>query len=129
MYVDFYHASQGPRILFLLRSTDDRAWLQGLLRDLASRRVSMFGLQQVERTEFSKNGPPILLKLVENEGSRQIQYEKTGSDGKVLVWSRHAEGWLECAQKIAALAAPGHQFMGNGEAEIAVSFLENLKKT
>jgi hypothetical protein len=69
------------------------------------------------------------LKLVENEGSRQIQYQKTGADGKVLLWSRHAEGWLECAQKIAALAAPGHQFMGNGEAEIEVSFLENLKKT
>ena len=77
---------------------------------------------------FSTNCPPILLKLIENEGSRQIQYESTHAKDKILAWSRHDEGWLECAEQIAALGAPGHQYMGNGEAEIEVSFLEDLKK-
>jgi hypothetical protein len=127
MYVDFYLSSQGPRIVFLLRSTHDRDWLLGLFRDLANHRVSKFALRQIEWTEFSTNCPSILLKLVKNEGSQQIVYENTDSDGKVLAWSRHDEGWLECAEKIAALAKSGHQHMGNGEAEIEVSFLEDLK--
>ena|ERR1700730_10250807 len=129
MYVDFYLSSQGPRIVFLLRSTNDRDRLLGLFCDLANHRVSKFALRQIEWTEYSTNCPSILLKPVKNEGSQQILYENTDADGKILEWSRHDEGSLECAEKIAALAKPAHQYMGNGEAEIEVSFLEDLKNS
>jgi hypothetical protein len=127
MYVGFHVSSQGPRIMFLLRSTSDRDRLLGLLGDLASHRVSRFALRQTEWAEFSTNCPSILLKLVKKEGAQQISYENTNADGKILAWSRHEEGWLECAGKVAALAKPGHRYLGNGEAEIEVSFLEDLK--
>jgi hypothetical protein len=128
MYVDFYLSAQHPCILFLLQSTNDRTHLLELFRGLADRRISKCALWQAEWTEFSTSCPPIILQLVRNEESWQILYENTNADGKVLVWSRHEEGWLECAEKIAALTASGHQYMGTGEAEIEVSFLEALKK-
>jgi hypothetical protein len=48
MYVDLYLASQGPRILFLLQSTNDRTQLLELFRGLADRRISKFALWQAE---------------------------------------------------------------------------------
>jgi hypothetical protein len=129
MYVDSRLSSQLSRILFLLRSIDDKTQLLELFRDLPAGRVSRFALWQAGWAEFSTSCPPILLKLVKNERSWQIQYENSDADGKVLVWSRHDEGWLECAEKIAALSGPSHQFMGSGEAEIELSFLEALRKT
>jgi hypothetical protein len=98
--------------VFLLRSTNDRTHLLELFRDLADRRISKFALWHAGWTEFSTTCPPILLKIVKNEESWQIQYENTNADGKVLVGSRHEEGWLECAEKIAALTGPGHQIYG-----------------
>jgi hypothetical protein len=113
--------------VFLLRSTNDRDWLLGRVRDLANHRVSKFTLRQVEWTEFSTNCPSILWKLFKKEGSQQIVYEHTDADGKIPAWSRHDEGWLECAEKIAALAKSGPQYRGNGEAEIEVCFLEDFQ--
>jgi hypothetical protein len=70
--------------VFLLRSTNDRDWLLGRVRDLANHRVSKFTLRQVEWTEFSTNCPSILWKLFKKEGSQQIVYEHTDADGRSL---------------------------------------------
>jgi hypothetical protein len=96
--------------------------------DLANRRITEFALKQAEWVEISASCPPIVFKLVEQEFSGQIQIAKTRADEKVFVWSRHAEGWLECAEKIEALTGLGHQCLGDGVVEIEVSFLENLQR-
>ena len=129
MTVDFYlRRSRGARIKFLLQSSDDRDHLRELFLDLARRRVSEYSLKDAIWAEFSANCPPITLKFVTNEGSAQIQSEKTDDGARTFCWSRHEEGWLECAEKIDALTGPGHQYMGSGEAEIEVSFLEGLSR-
>jgi hypothetical protein len=124
MMVDFYLSPHGNRIMFVLQSSDDRDHLRELFLDLAHRRVSEYSLEDASWAQFSTDCPPITLKFVTQEVSRQIQSKRTDDGARALCWSRHEQGWLECAEKIDALTAPGHQYMGGGEAEIEVSFLE-----
>jgi len=114
--------------MFVLQSSDDRDHLRDLFLDLAHRRVSEYSLEDAIWAEFSTNCPPITLKFVTKEVSAQIQCEKTDDRARAFCWSRHEEGWLECAEKIDAFTAPGHQYMGSGEAEVEVSFLEYLSR-
>jgi hypothetical protein len=128
MYIDSYPSSSGIRIMFLLRSPEDRNRLRQVFVDLANQRITEIALKREDWMEFSANCLPLNLKLVDHEVSSQIQFGKTHADGKVFAWSRHTEGWLECADKIEALTEPGHQYLGGGVAEIEVSFLENLQR-
>lgn len=128
MMEDFYLSPHGSRIRFLVQSSDDRDHLRELFLDLAHRRVSEYSLEDAIWAEFSTDCPPIILKCVTQEVSRQIESERTDDGAQALCWSRHEQGWLECAEKIDALTAPGHQYMGGGDAEIEVSFLEYLSR-
>jgi hypothetical protein len=110
--------------MVLLHASDARDQLRELFLDLAHRRVSEYSLKDVMWAEFSANCPPSTLKFVTNEVSAQIQSEKAGDGARAFGWSRHEEGWLECAEKTDALTTSGRQHLGGGDAEIEVSFLE-----
>ena len=128
MLVDSYRAKNGIKILFKIDSTEDRDSLQALFLNLASKQLGDINLRDEAWVEFTPDTPAIVLKFVPREASRQIEKGSLKSLGDVLVWSRHEDGWLECAEKVAALDGPGHQYMGTGEAEIEVSFMENLRR-
>lgn len=127
MNVDCYTRSYSAHIMFVLRSNDDRARLRDLFLDLAHHRVTEVSLRQADWVEFATNCRSIVFRLVTSEASRQIQTE-TSDDRETFVWSRHEEGWMECAEKMDALRERSHQCMGNGDAEIEISFLEDLKQ-
>jgi hypothetical protein len=123
MFVALYRAKDGPRIIFRLQSAEEREKLRALFLDLANRRIDEFSLRDATWVEFAATCPTIALQYRPDETSRQIQYKGKDDIGKILTWTRHEEGWMECVEKIEALSGPGHQFMGSGEAEVEVSFL------
>jgi hypothetical protein len=128
MLVDSYRAKNGIKILFKLDSTEDRDSLRALFLNRSNKPLGDINLRDEAWAEFTPDTPAIVLKFVPREAARQIEKRKSKSVGEVLVWSRHEDGWLECAEKVAALDGPGHQYMGTGEAEIEVSFMENLRR-
>jgi hypothetical protein len=119
----YHRPSRSLRIILLLRSSDDRDRLRKLFLDLAHQRVTTIALRQADWVEIEASCPSIVLKFVTNEDSPQLQ-KKTTKEGKSLIWSRHEEGWMECAEKMDTLTEGSHQYMGYGDAEIEVSFLE-----
>ena len=124
MDVDCYTRSPSAHIMFVLRSRNDRARLGDLFLGLAHRQVAKVSLRQADWVEFATNCPSIVLRLVARESSRRIQTETDG--GRTFVWSRHKQDWMECAEKMGTLTERGHHYMGNGDAEIEISFLEDL---
>jgi hypothetical protein len=128
MYIDSYPSPSGTHIMFLLRSVEDRTRLLEIFTSLADRRVSQFAFRRTEWVELSTACPPIILKLVEGQASRQIRAEEGAPDGNVFTWSRHSDGWRECAEKVESLVKSSHQYMGDGVVQVEVSFLENLQR-
>jgi hypothetical protein len=128
MLIDSYRAKNGIRILFKLDSMEDRGSLRALFLNLSSGWLTDINLRDEAWTEFRPDAPAILLRLVPREKAWQIEKSRSKELGDIFIWSRHEDGWLECAEKVAALDGPGHQYMGTGEAEIEVSFMENLRR-
>ena len=128
MFIALYRARESTRIIFRLQSSEEKERLRALFLDLANRRIGEFNLRDVAWTEFAATCPTIILQYRPDEASRQIQYQGEDYIGKILTWTRHEEGWMECAEKIEALTELGHQFMGSGEADVKVSFLEYPEK-
>jgi len=128
MLVDSYRGKSGLRIIFKIDSAKDRDSLRALFLNLSNEQLGNINLRDEAWTEFTPDTPAIVLKFVPRESSWQIEKRDLENLGEVIVWSRHEDGWLECAEKVAALNGPGHQYMGTGEAEIEVSFMENLRR-
>jgi hypothetical protein len=66
-------------------------------------------------------------RVAEPSATLRVASRKEGVD---IEWSRHREGWLECAEKIDALRMPGHQYLTRevDDAVVEVSFMENLRR-
>jgi hypothetical protein len=128
MIVDSYRAKGGLKIIFKIGTAEDRDRLRALFLNLSSGQPTDINLREMTWAKFTPEVPAILLKVVPREASWQIEKRRLEGLGEVFVWSRHEDGWLECASKIEALNGPGHQYLGTGEAEIEITYLENLRR-
>lgn len=127
VFDSFDSPSLGPTIRIDIQSLVRLNELERLLRNLADGRS-----QQVQLSEMSDTLwlPPLKgVVLTVAEATPQTKYEKSG-DQVTCNWTDSTEGWLESADKTAALAASGkpcHQFFKGWHANsvtITIAFME-----
>ena len=69
--------------------------------------------------------------LEAHEPSRTVRKVQDTPRGPRFEFMRYEEGWLECAELLDGLKAPGHQYLSRGsmdEALVMFSYRENLLK-
>jgi hypothetical protein len=127
--VDYHHASTGPTITLDIQSSEAMKALSGLFRQLAVSAHHEVHLADSPFIVFTDAIKDILLRRTEKfyEPSRTLRLIQT-SGPAIFEWTRHDEGWLECADVVDGLTEPcGHQYLNRGlrdEAEIVASFKE-----
>jgi hypothetical protein len=128
--VDFYRGARGRVLRFDVQSVEALARLGTLFRELSEHKVREVNLASLRSIAFAQNVKDIVLKSIQDdrEPSQTIKLERETSTGAIFLWTRHSEGWLECAELLDGLTQPGHQYLSRGtsdDAEIEVSFRES----
>ena len=104
--------------------------LRAVLVELAEERAREFSLSSVGWAAFTSRVRDVTLKLADarEEPSRTVELRQAGPWAPSVEWTRHSEGWLECAELLDGLTPVHHQYMNSGtedDAEIEVSFRES----
>jgi hypothetical protein len=116
-------------LLFTGPSSAELRMLRKIFRQLAENEI-----QKIDLVSLDWIQPDSILKHIElsllsdGEPSRTLRVTSEASNGVRIEWRRHSEGWLENAELLDGLTAPGHQFLDYGSygAVIEISYLEEL---
>src|ERR1700730_6620311 len=127
----FYNGRYNPILLFRVQSQLGFSQLRTLFASFAN---AIDGHKEdLCRYEWINCLPSIGSLVLERLPSRKAELSRTlrllepGKNRAVVHWSRHGEGWLECAEKLDRLTVPGRQDLDIGhynDASVEISFME-----
>lgn len=127
--VNFYSQKRGRVLLLRPQSKELVANLNELF--VALSRAQAGHTEEICSVEWIQCEAPIrsvALRRLSDEKTEPSKSLRVLSckDGVHIEWSRHGEGWLECANKIAALRPRSHQYLNRDmdDAVVEVSFME-----
>ena len=123
--VDFY----GQMLYLDVQSPEALGQLRGVFLDLAEGRARKVSLRDAGWAAFTSRLHDVVLKLMDarQEPSRTVEVRGAAQAAPSVVWTRHTEGWLECAELLDGLTAGHHQYLNSGtmdDADIEVTFGE-----
>jgi hypothetical protein len=130
--IDLYDGNYSPTLLFRVQSQEKLSQLRDLFTKLS--KAADHHREDLCEYEWISCLPSIKSLIVERLTNREAEPSKTVrliewiKKPAVVHWSRHEEGWLECAEKLDGLNVPGHQYLDTGhfsDASVEVSFMEN----
>jgi hypothetical protein len=129
--LNFFHGANGPTLMFLIHEDADLSGLQAVFRGLAEGEQGKMSLRAAGIVEFANAiDDVVFVRLGDgDEPSRMVRKVRDTLRGPLFEFRRHKEGWLECAELVAGLTGPGHQYLSRGlsdEALVMVSYRERL---
>lgn len=103
--------------------------LTDLFRQLSESRFLELNALGIHPTLFvlPESLEDIIFRTATNETSRTVELRKSKTGQRSMIWTRHTEGWLECAELVVVLSPGGYQYLSRGtsdDAEVLVSFGE-----
>jgi hypothetical protein len=130
--VDPYpHPLGDGQMLYLdVQSPEALGQLRAVLVEMAEGGAREVRLSRVGWAAFTSRVGDVTLKLTDarEEPSRTVELCERRPGAPSVEWTRHSEGWIECAELLDGLTPDHHQYMNRGtrdEAEIEVSFRES----
>ena len=131
--LDLLQGADGPTLMFLMYEEAELSALRDLFLRLAKGEKRNLSLRDTGIAEFiSALDDLVLVRLLDaHEPSRTVRKVQDTPRGPRFEFMRYEEGWLECAELLDGLKAPGHQYLSRGsmdEALVMVSYRENLLK-
>ena len=131
--LDLFQGADGPTLMFLIHEEAGLSALRDLFLRLAKGEKGNLSVRDTGIAEFvSALDDLVLVRLQEaHEPSRTVRKVQDTPRGPRFEFLRYEEGWLECAELLHGLKAPGHQYLSRGsmdEALVMVSYRENLLK-
>lgn len=127
--VSFYHREPGQVLLFQIPSNELLVELKDLF--VALSRAEAGRTEEIYSLEWIQGEIPIRSIALRRLSDEKAEPSKTlrvcsRKDGVAIEWSRHGDGWLECAEKIAALRPQSHQYLNRDMDDVVaeVSFME-----
>jgi len=135
LLIDFYTGASGPTLLLVARSASPLKQLRDLFVSVSTEAErhaeELFKKDWVEPSASIRS---LVLRRLTNRKAEPTKTFRllTQERGAVLEWSRHEEGWLECADKLHALRLPGHQYLTIGafnDALVEASYVEHVSRS
>jgi len=130
--IDLYpHPLGEGQMLWLdVQSPEALGQLRAVFVELAGGRAREVSLSSVGWAAFTSRIRDVTLRLTDacEEPSRTVALHEGRPGAPSVEWTRHSEGWLECAELLDGLTPVHHQYMNSGTkdaAEIEVSFGES----
>jgi hypothetical protein len=131
MTIDFHVGEYRPILTFRVQSPYELAQLRSVFTRLAD--AADGHREDICKYEWISSLPPIQSVLLERltnrkaEPSKTLRLLKQGKDRAIVHWSRHEDGWLECAELLDGLKLPGRQYLDishSKDASVEISFME-----
>jgi hypothetical protein len=129
--IDLYGGRYSPILVIRVQSDSGLAQLRSVFTNLAT---AVDGYREDLCTYEWINCLSTIESLVverltnrKDEPSKTLRLLKRGKNRAVVHWSRHEDGWLECAELLDRLKVPGRQYLDIGhfnDASIEVSFMQ-----
>jgi len=134
MMIDFYTGASGPTLLLVVHSASSLKQLRDLFVSVSTQAEGY--AEELFKNDWVEPSASVRSLVLRRLTNRKAEPSKTfrlltQEKGAVFEWSRHAEGWLECADKLDALRLPGHQYLtigGFNDALVEVSYLEHVSR-
>jgi hypothetical protein len=123
----YVSSSEGPTIHIDVQGLARLNELEALMQNLASGKLQRVLLSHIADAHWVPPLEEVVLNVSEKDSS--VSNENRG-DRLVCKWTESAEGWLESAEKIAAMVASGkpcHQYFKGSHADTATIKLAYLE--
>jgi hypothetical protein len=114
--LNFYEGAEGPTLMFLAYEDADLVGLRAIFLSMAQGEADGMSLRATRTVEFASAIDDFVFIRIpdEQEPSRMVRKVRDTLRGPLFEFRRHKEGWLECAELVAGLTGPGHQYLSRG---------------